>query len=169
MRWQDPSNFPQEASRTSNKPLKLRNTFQELSIAGAHDSFHRLSAFRQIEQLSLNRAKQPMNFYAMEEVMKAITKLAVATAFAATAFAGVASAEGTIYTRSTDAAKADLVRDWTFNGGGVAGQVRQRAKSEMQADLVRDWNPKAAGVEEKGTLHTRSTQQAYDDLVRNWN
>ncbi len=39
----------------------------------------------------------------------------------------------------------------------------------MQADLVRDWNPKAAAIEEKGTLQTRSAQQAYDDLVRNWN
>jgi hypothetical protein len=105
----------------------------------------------------------------MEEVMKAITKLALATAFATAAFAGAASAEGTIYTRSADAAQADLVRDWNFNGGGNAGQVRQRTTSEMQADLVRDWNPKAAGIEEKGTLHTRSTQQAHDDLVRNWN
>jgi hypothetical protein len=105
----------------------------------------------------------------MEEVMKAITKLAIVSAFAATAFAGAASAEGTIYTRSADAAQADLVRDWNFNGGGAAGQVRQRTRSEMQADLVRDWNPKAAGFEEKGALHTRSTQQAYDDLVRNWN
>ena len=101
--------------------------------------------------------------------MKAFTKLALVTAFAATAFAGVASAEGTIYTRSADAAQADLVRNWNFNGGGNAGQVRQRSKSAMQADLVRDWNPKAAGIEETGTLHTRSTQQAYDDLVRNWN
>ena len=103
--------------------------------------------------------------------MKAITKLALASAFAATAFAGAASAEGNIYTRSADAAQADLVRNWNFNGGGNAGQVRQRTKSEMQADLVRNWNgpSKAAAAEEKGTVYTRSTQQAYDDLVRNWN
>lgn len=100
--------------------------------------------------------------------MKA-TKLAIAAAVAATAFAGAAFAEGTIYTRSADAAQADLVRDWNFNGGGNPGVVRQRTKADMHADLVRDWNPKAAAAEEKGQLHTRSTQQAYDDLVRNWN
>src|SRR5690606_21515744 len=80
-----------------------------------------------------------------EEVMKATTKLALAAAFAATAFAGTASAEGTvIHTRSPEAAHADLVRDWSFNGGGNAGEVRQRTSAEMRADLVRDWNAKPA-------------------------
>lgn len=102
--------------------------------------------------------------------MKAITKLALATAFAATAFAGAASAESTIYTRSADAAQADLVRDWSFNGSGEPGVVRQRTHAEMQADLVRDWNPvKADAGDEKLQLQSRSSQQAYDDLVRNWN
>ncbi len=100
--------------------------------------------------------------------MKGI-KLAVAAAFAATAFAGVASADSTIYTRSPEAAQADLNRDWSFNGGGNAGQVRQRTTSEMHADLVRDWNAKPVASESKNTLHSRNSQQAYDDLVRNWN
>lgn len=102
--------------------------------------------------------------------MKAIAKVALAAALSATAFAGAASAESTIYTRSADAAQADLVRDWSFNGGGNPGVVRQRTKADMHADLVRDWNPKAAAAsDEKVTLHSRSAQQAYDDLVRNWN
>jgi len=104
--------------------------------------------------------------------MNAVAKFVLAGAVAATtAFAGAAFADGTIYTRSADAAQADLNRDWNFNGGGNTGIVRQRTQSEMQADLVRDWNgpSKAAQQEVKGTLHTRSTQQAYDDLVRNWN
>jgi Spy/CpxP family protein refolding chaperone len=108
----------------------------------------------------------------MEEVnMKAITTLVAAAALSVTAFAGVASADSTLNTRSPEAAHADLVRDWSFNGGGNAGQVRQRTKAEMQADLVRNWNgpTKAEMAEDRGTLHTRSEQQAYDDLVRNWN
>lgn len=49
--------------------------------------------------------------------------------------------------------------------------MRERTKSEMQADLVRDWNgPSKATIatEEKGIPQTRTAQQAYDDLVRNW-
>ena len=100
--------------------------------------------------------------------MKAI-KFAVAAAIAAATFTGVASADSTIYTRSPEAAQADLYRDWSFNGGGTAGQVRQRTTSDMRADLVRDWNAKPVASETKNTLHTRNAQQAYDDLVRNWN
>jgi len=101
--------------------------------------------------------------------MTTITKLAIAAAFAATAFAGAASADNTIYTRSPEAAQADLVRDWSFNGGGNRGVVRQRTSSEMRADLVRDWDAKKVATEENRQIHSRNEQQAHDDLVRNWN
>jgi hypothetical protein len=107
--------------------------------------------------------------FLMEEVMTSTLKLAIAAAFAATAFAGVASAENTIYTRSPEAAQADLVRDWSFNGSGTRGVVRQRTSSEMRADLVRDWDAKKVTAEENREIHSRNEKQAHDDLVRNWN
>ncbi len=100
------------------------------------------------------------------------TKLMLAGAVTAMMVAGGVYADGTkIMTRSPEAAQADLVRDWNFNGGGTAVPVRERTKSEMQADLVRDWNgPSKATIasEEKGIPQSRTTKQAHDDLVRNW-
>ncbi len=100
-------------------------------------------------------------------------KLVLATAVAAMMVAGSAIADGSkIQTRSPEAAQADLVRDWNFTGGGTAVPVRERTKAEMHADLVRDWNgPTKAQMagEEKSIPQTRTAQQAYDDLVRNWN
>ena len=102
--------------------------------------------------------------------MTTTLKLAIAAAFAATAFAGAASAENTIYTRSPEAAHADLVRDWSYNdAGGTRGVVRQRTSSEMRADLVRDWDAKKVATEENRQVHSRNEKQAHDDLVRNWN
>lgn len=105
--------------------------------------------------------------------MKSFSKLMWAGAVASLFVAGGAYAEGTkIMTRSPEAAQADLVRNWTYNGGGAAVPVRERTKAEMQADLVRDWNgPSAAAIaaEGKSVPQTRTAQQAYDDLVRNWN
>ena len=106
--------------------------------------------------------------------MKSAFKMMLAGAVASTMFAGAAVADDTkprIYTRSVEAAHADLVRDWNFKGAGTAGVVRQRTKAEMQADLVRDWNgpSKAAMAAEKNAVvNARTEQQAYDDLVRNW-
>lgn len=101
------------------------------------------------------------------------TKLMLAGAAAAMMLAGGVYADGTkIMSRSPEAAQADLVRDWNFNGGGAAVPVRERTKAEMQADLVRDWNgPTAAQMagQEKSVPETRTAKQAYDDLVRNWN
>ena len=105
--------------------------------------------------------------------MKAVSKLLVAVAAASGFAAGGAYADGTkIMTRSPEAAHADLVRDWTFIDTGTAVPVRERTKAEMHADLVRDWNgpsPAAVNAEVKGIPQTRTAQQAYDDLVRNWN
>jgi hypothetical protein len=42
----------------------------------------------------------------------------------------------------------------------------------MQADLVRDWkgpSRETIAGEDKSIPQTRTAQQAYDDLVRNWN
>ena len=103
--------------------------------------------------------------------MKTVSKLILASAVSMFV-AGAAVADGAkIMTRSPEAAQADLVRDWSFNGGGAAIPVRERTKSEMQADLVRDWNgPSKAAIaaEDKSIPQTRTAQQAYDDLVRNW-
>lgn len=101
------------------------------------------------------------------------TKLMLAAAVAAMTLAGGAYAGGpNIVSRSPEAAQADLVRNWSFQGGGTAVPVRERTKAEMHADLVRDWNgptkEQVAG-EDKAIPQTRTTQQAYDDLVRNWN
>jgi len=104
--------------------------------------------------------------------MKTVSKVMLAGAVASMFVAAGAYAEGSkIVTRSPEAAQADLVRDWSFTGGGTAVPVRERTKSEMQADLVRDWNgPSKATIasEEKGIPQSRTTKQAHDDLVRNW-
>jgi hypothetical protein len=107
-----------------------------------------------------------------ESIMKAVSKLMLAGAVASIFAAGGAYADGTkIMTRSPEAAQADLVRDWNFTGGGKPVPVAERTKAETQADLVRDWNgPSKAAIaaEEKIVPQTRTAQQAYDDLVRNW-
>lgn len=104
--------------------------------------------------------------------MKSVSKFLLGGAVISAFFAAGAMAEGTIYTRSADAARADLVRDWNYRATGAnAGLVRQRTAAEMHADLVRDWNGPAkadVAVQEKRTLQTRTEKQAYDDLVRNW-
>ncbi len=104
--------------------------------------------------------------------MKSVSKFLLGGAVISAFFAAGAMAEGTIYTRSADAARADLVRDWNYRATGAnAGLVRQRTAADMHADLVRDWNgPAKADVaaQEKRALHTRTEKQAYDDLVRNW-
>ncbi len=104
--------------------------------------------------------------------MKTVSKLMLAGAVASIFATGGAYADGTkIMSRSLEAAQADLVRDWNFTGGGKPIPVVERTKAEMQADLVRDWKgPSKAAIaaEDKSIPQSRTTQQAYDDLVRNW-
>ena len=104
--------------------------------------------------------------------MKAASTYLLGGAIISVFFAAGAMAEGSINTRSADAARADLVRDWNYRATGAnAGLVRQRTAAEMNADLVRDWNgPAKADVaaQEKRALQSRTADQAYDDLVRNW-
>jgi hypothetical protein len=104
--------------------------------------------------------------------MKSVTTLLLGGAVVSVFFTAGAMAEGTIYTRSADAAHADLVRDWNYRATGAnTGLVRQRTVAEMNADLVRDWNGAAKAdiaAQEKRALHSRTAEQAYDDLVRNW-
>ena len=105
--------------------------------------------------------------------MKTASKYLLGGAVISAFFTAGAMAEGTIYSRSPDAAHADMVRDWNYRGTGAnAVLVRQRTAVEMRADLVRDWNgPTKAAVsaEEKRALHTRTAEQAHNDLMRNWN
>jgi len=105
--------------------------------------------------------------------MKSVTTLLLGGAVISAFFTAGAMAEGTIYSRSPDAAHADMVRDWNYRGTGAnAVLVRQRTAVEMQADLVRDWNgPAKAAVstEEKRALHTRNAEQAHNALMRNRN
>jgi hypothetical protein len=105
--------------------------------------------------------------------MKTVSKLMLTGAVASMMATGGAYADGPkLVTRSPEAAHADLVRDWNYTGGGTAVPVRERTKSEMQADLVRDWNgpsKETIAGEDKSIPQTRTAQQAYDDLVRNWN
>jgi len=111
------------------------------------------------------------HFY-QEKIMKAVSKLMLVGAITSIVVTGAAYADGPkIMSRSPEAAHADLVRDWNFTGGGTAVPVRERTKAEMQADLVRDWNgpsKDAIAAEEKSIPQSRTAQQAYDDLVRNW-
>jgi hypothetical protein len=105
--------------------------------------------------------------------MNTVSKLMLAATVASLVAAGSVSADGTkIVTRSPEAAQADLVRNWTSTDTGTAVPVRERTKAEMHADLVRDWNgpsKESMSAEVKGIPQTRTAQQAYDDLVRNWN
>ena len=92
--------------------------------------------------------------------MKPVSKLVLAGAFAAMfVVAGAFADDAKIVTRSSEAAQADLVRDWDFTGGGAV-PVRERTKSEMQADLVRDWNGPS-----KATIAARSRCLPQFDLL----
>ena len=62
---------------------------------------------------------------------------------AAVLAAGVALAAGTeVVTRSTADMEADLMRTYTSPGGQPAGQIKTRSADEAYADLVRDWDGK---------------------------
>jgi hypothetical protein len=91
---------------------------------------------------------------------------------------GVALAAGTeVVTRSTADMEADLMRTYTSPGGPPAGQVKSRSEAEGYSDLIRDWDGKQTkgpgsivGVEFSApTVHTRSSEDAYKDLMRIWN
>jgi len=75
----------------------------------------------------------------MEEILNVFSSLALACV-TATAFASTALADDAVYTRSLEADYADLIRDWTYNGGGTPGVVRRRNSADIYADLIRDWN-----------------------------
>jgi hypothetical protein len=77
--------------------------------------------------------------------MKTVSKLMLASAVASMFVAVGAVADGAkIVTRSPVAARADLVRDWN---------------APSKATIA---------TEEKSIPQTRTAQQAYDDLVRDW-
>jgi hypothetical protein len=113
-----------------------------------------------------------MTTFRQERIMKIVSKFLLGGTVISAFFSAGAMAEDTIYTRSSDATRADLVRDWGHRGTDTnADLVRQRTTAEMYADLVRDWNgPAKADVasQERRAVHSRTAKQAYDDLVRNW-
>jgi len=140
-------------------------------LRASDDDAHHGSGVSGSRVCRIGRISAGKRFY-QEGIMKTVSKLMLAGAAASMFVAGGAYADGAkITSRSPEAAHADLVRDWNFTSGGTAVAVRERTKSEMQADLVRDWNgPSKATIaaEEKRIPQTRTAQQAYDDLVRNW-
>lgn len=75
---------------------------------------------------------------------------------AAALVAGVALAAGTeAVTRSTADAEADLMRTYTTPGGPPAGQVKSRSADECYADLMRDWDGKLTKGQIVGVGSTR--------------
>ena len=55
--------------------------------------------------------------------------------------AGLAFGAGTdVVTRSTAEMEADLNRTYTNPGGQSAGQIKSRSKQEVYSDLIRDWD-----------------------------
>ena len=72
--------------------------------------------------------------------MNAITR-AVAFSVVASLFTGFAFAGGTgVVTRSSADMEADLNRTYTNPGGEPAGQIKSRSKQEVYSDLIRDWD-----------------------------
>lgn len=70
---------------------------------------------------------------------------------AAVLAAGVAFAEGPeVVTRSVEEAHADLIRTFKNPGGPPAGQIRSRTPDECYADLVRDWDGRL--TKKQGTI-----------------
>jgi hypothetical protein len=155
----------------SNNRLKVGNALQSLRHASLHDASHGPGT-RSARQLPGQADSAVKRIFKERRIMRTVSKLMLAGAVASMFVTAGAYAEGSkIVTRSPEAAQADLVRDWNFTGAGVSIPVRERTKSEMQADLVRDWNgPSKATIasEEKSIPQSRTTQQAHDDLVRNW-
>jgi hypothetical protein len=162
--------FNRTAAARNNR-LKVGNALQSIYPASHQDACHGSGA-RAVDGVP---GQTEFRSKTIKEriIMKTVSKLMLAGAVASMFVTAGAYADGPkIVTRSPEAAQADLVRDWNFTGGGTAVPVRERTKSEMQADLVRDWNgPSKATIasEDKSIPQTRTAQQAYDDLVRNWN
>ena len=97
---------------------------------------------------------------------------------AAVLAASVALAAGTeVVTRSTADMEADLMRTYTSPGGPSAGQIKSRSEAERYGDLIRDWDGSQTkaqgaivGVESSAPgVSTRSSEDAYKDLMRIWN
>lgn len=109
--------------------------------------------------------------------MKITTQMFAVSALAML-FSGGALAEGTaVVTRSAADMEADLMRTYTSPGGPPAGQIRSRSEAERYGDLIRDWDGSQTkaqgsivGVESSApVVNTRSSEEAYKDLMRIWN
>lgn len=81
------------------------------------------------------------------------------------------TAKGTVIkSRGADAAHADLMRDWGYKGADQGRSINLRTDAELNADLMRDWGGpgKATEAQTRQAPHSRETDAAYDDLMRNW-
>jgi hypothetical protein len=84
---------------------------------------------------------------------------------------GGSTGQGTvIMSRGADAAHADLMRDWGYKGVDQGRRINLRTSPELNADLMREWGGPAKGTEAqtRQAPHSRATDAAYDDLMRNW-
>ena len=72
--------------------------------------------------------------------------------------------------RGADSAHADLVRNWSYKGSEQGRRVSLRTDAELNADLMRDWDgpDKSDTVQSRGAPHSRTSESAYNDLIRNW-
>jgi hypothetical protein len=79
--------------------------------------------------------------------------------------------QGTVIkSRGADSAHADLMRDWDYKSADQGKRVTLRTDAELNADLMRDWDgpAKSGAVQTRQAPHSRTSESAYDDLIRNW-
>lgn len=83
-------------------------------------------------------------------------------------FSGAALADGAaVGTRSVADAEADLMRTYQTPGGPSAGNVHTRTREEAYIDLMRDWNAKPT-PDISQTVRAREEAAAYADMMRIW-
>jgi hypothetical protein len=80
--------------------------------------------------------------------MKITTKMFAVSALAILVSGGAWAGGAEVVTRSTADMEADLMRTYTSPGGQPAGQIRTRTANEAYADLIRDWD----GSQTKGSV-----------------
>ena len=124
------------------------------------------SLYERYERICYDRKTELIAF----RNLNAISPLTLASVLAAAAIASAALADDVVHTRSPEAAYADLIRDWNYNGGGTPGVVHQRTSADRYADLVRDWNgpSKAIIAVEKNKRPIPAPRNSGTTPGRNW-
>lgn len=72
--------------------------------------------------------------------MKTTTKMFAVSALAMLFSGGALAGGNAAVTRSTADMEADLMRTYTNPGGAPAGQIKSRSTNEVYSDLIRDWD-----------------------------